>query len=81
MLDMYDCFNEYSNFKYEDMVSKAVLKQEFNVALHTLNYLELKKEKYREMYNSLSAKSKLKIRVPKIYNFLRNVKNISIYMC
>jgi glycosyltransferase involved in cell wall biosynthesis len=74
MLDMYQCFNEYSNFKYADAVSKAVLKEEFNAAVHTLNYPELKKEKYYELYNALSKKDKLRIRYPDIYDFLKKIK-------
>ena len=76
MLDMYECFNEYTNFKYADAVSKAILKDEFNAAVHTLNYYELKKEKYRELYQALSIRDKMRIRTPKLYELLRNIKNV-----
>jgi len=78
MLDMYECFNEYTNYKYADVISKAVLKEEFNAAVHTLNHPELRKEKYLEMLNALPAKVKLRLSIPKAYYFLKNIRKICI---
>lgn len=71
---MYDQFNLYTNNKYSDSVSKAILLEDFNIVLTNQDYAKLREEKYKEILHQLSFSNKIRLfiasYIPKTYNYL-----------
>lgn len=72
-------FNEYSNYKFLDIINERIKKYRFWTAQYEENYLELVKKEYREMFLALSMKYKIKILVGVLCPTL--IKKISKKKC
>ena len=77
-IDVLRNFNEYSNHKYDDEVSKAILDQEFKILDIEKKLKEMKELKYKDQYKTLNVRRKMKLHVfyyfPRIYNILKRFK-------
>lgn len=59
--------NKETEYKYDEVIKKLIIKHEFRCLKHLAKYEELKQDKYKFLYNQLSFKEKLYI-------------NLSLYM-
>lgn len=71
-------FNKYSNYKYAKEIDIAKLQREFKLLVHENKLKEIKSNRYRKAYTSLSFNMKIKIYFryyfPCLYVKLKNIK-------
>ncbi len=58
---IFDEFNKYTNYKYDELMKREIFRQEFLMYSIQGNYKKVKEPKYKEFWNELSNKSKLKV--------------------
>ncbi|MBE6139439.1 MAG: glycosyltransferase [Firmicutes bacterium] len=71
-MNIYNMFNQKTNYKYDELVKSRILLKEFNYYLKTNNFDELYKKKYNSLYKKLSFKKRLKLKIKKI-KFIYNI--------
>lgn len=73
-------FNKETQNKYCDVVNKAILKCNYNIALFNENIVELKRKEYRQLYSDINNKLKMKIYIksyfPNVYIKLDSIKKV-----
>lgn len=73
--------NNYTKYKYEECISRKILLLKMDVLLlkndlKSLRMLKvLNRDKYKKIYCDLSLKSRIRFGIPKIYNFLKSIRN------
>lgn len=80
LINTLKAYNEYTNFKYEDIINEVILMRKIDVMSLEKDFKVLKKDrKYIELIKKMPIKIKLKymfkINFPKFFDFLRRVKN------
>lgn len=77
-IDMLNELNEYYNERYSNSINKRILNKEFEILKMERNIKELKKSKYKTIYDSLGVKEKTIIYAscyfPNTYKKLSNIK-------
>ncbi len=76
-INVYRMFNKETNYQYKDLVEKRILEKNFNYYKNINDLKEIKKEKYRSLYNKLSLSEKLKLKIkniPFIYRVYTRLK-------
>jgi hypothetical protein len=76
MMHLYD---EYTNYKYSDVISLKLEISEAKFLRRTGQYIELKNRRYQRYWNGLNFISKTKLLlamyIPTFYNGLKTIKN------
>ncbi|MDM0954892.1 glycosyltransferase [Clostridium perfringens] len=77
-LDILNNFNEFSSFKYDDLIKEEIKNREFEILIDKGNLREIKSEKYKENYNKMSKKSKMKTFIisisPRLFDILSKIR-------
>jgi len=77
-IKLLDNFNKYSDYKYSNAVEKTKLPKQFRILLLNNKIKELKATRYKEFYNALGTKGKIKLHArwyfPKTYRLLKAIR-------
>lgn len=80
MVDLAEKFNLYTNQKYEKEIYKYISLYKFNICLYTLDGKEMKKKRYKKIYDQLTDKQKFYFALcsyfPAIGKIYRKIKNL-----
>ncbi len=71
VISIYKDFDNYSNHKYNALIDKIIKRIEFEFYKSTADLKMIKKNKYKDLYKSLSIIEKIKIRLKSIKWFYR----------
>lgn len=72
---MLEILNEETNFKHKTAIERAILEKEFEMLAINQEFKKQLSEKYRAVFNSLSFKERLKIRLKAYFPFLLKLRN------
>ncbi|WP_221388193.1 glycosyltransferase [Clostridium perfringens] len=77
-LDILKNFNEFSNFKYDDVIKEEIKNREFEILIAKGDLRTIKSGKYKENYKKMSIKSKLKTFIisinPRLFDILGKIR-------
>lgn len=74
IINMLNILNEDTNSKYNDVITKVILNKEFDKLILTNDYLSIKNERYKKLYNNLSTIKKAKIKIKHYFPWLLKIK-------
>ena len=79
IINVLTLINDEMHFKYDEIIKKTIISQEFAILELQKDYKSMKKNKYKEVYKSRPLKIKMKYfldeHFPSFYNFLRRLRS------
>lgn len=66
MVEMFQEFDEYSNYKYHDVMEERIAITKYNLEVRKKNYKEIYAKKNKKYYKRLSFKGRLLLRIEKV---------------